>query len=243
MTTMSSTGAPVAVDAKMPADWRGLWRVLLAVVAPIPGVALAISNFVAPGALAGSAEETLAAVTDNQGAAQLSTAFTMVFLVFLVPSGVAMLMAMRRVAPRAATIVVGFITLGFCTGVTNPRVLDVALIAAREDINPVAAATIMSQLDVLPTTVIAIVPFAMTITLGRIALGVVLWRTRIAPRWMAVAMLLAGPVEWGLGAVIGNAGPALAYLLTAIGFASASWALLHMSNGEFDLPPLAEDRS
>ena len=51
-------------------------------------------------------------------------------------------------------------------------------------------------------------------------------------------MLLAGPVEWGLGAVIGNAGPALAYLLTAVGFASASWALLHTSNSEFDLPPV-----
>jgi len=241
--TITSSGAPVAVDAKKPADWRGFWRVLLAVVAPIPGVALAISNFVTPGDLAGSATETLVAVADDQGAAQAAQAFSLVFLVFLVPSGVAMLMAMRRVAPRAATIVVGFVTLGFCAGVTNPRTLDVALIAAREDINLVAATTIMSQLDVLPTTVIAIIPFALTITLGRIALGVVLWRTRIAPRWMAVAMLLAGPVEWGLGAAIGNLGPAVAYLLTAIGFASASWALLHMSNGEFDLPPLAEDRT
>ena len=80
MTITSTTGAPGVVDAKEPADWRGFWRVLLAVVAPIPGVALAISNFVTPGALAGSAEETLAAVTADQGAAQLSTAFTMVFL-------------------------------------------------------------------------------------------------------------------------------------------------------------------
>lgn len=238
MSMTSSSALRTDVDDKEPADWRGFWRILLAVVAPIPGVALAIANFMTPGDLAGSAEETLAAVADNQGAAQVAMAFSLVFLVFLVPSGVAMLMAMRRVAPRAATIIVGFVTLGFLTGVTNPGTLDVALIAAREHLNPAAATTMMSQLDLLPTTVIAIVPFALTITLGRFAMGVMLWRTRIAPRWMAVAMLLAGPVEWGLGAVIGNLGPASAYLLTAIGFASATWALLHMSNSEFDLPPV-----
>jgi len=238
LTTRSSTTRSGVPIVKSPADWRGFWRILLAVVAPVPGVALALSNAVTPGDLGASAEQTLAAVADNPGAAQAAMAFSLVFLVFLVPSGVAMLMAMRRVAPRAATIVVGFVTLGFCAGVTNPGTLDVALIAARENLDPVVAATMMEQLDLLPTTVIAIVPFALTITLGRLALGVVLWRTRIAPRWMAAAMLLAGPVEWGLLGVIGNLGPSLAYLLTAIGFASASWALLHMSNREFDLPPL-----
>lgn len=235
--TSPSTASASAVEA--PADWRRFWRILLAVVAPIPGVALALSNAVTPGDLGGSARETLAAVTANPGAARAATALSLVFLVFLVPSGVALVMALRRTAPRAATLVGGFVLLGFCAGATNPRTLDVALIAAQEKLDPTVATTIMEQLDVLPTTVVAILPFALTITLGRLALGVVLWRARIAPRWMAAALLLAGPVEWGTLGFIGNAGPALAYLLTAAGFASASYALLRMSDDEFDLAPRA----
>src|SRR5690349_17967927 len=115
MSVLSSSVAP-AVGVTSRADWRRYWRVLLAVVAPIPGIALALSNAITPGDLGGSARETLAAVAADPGAAKAASVFSIVFLVLLVPSGVAMVMALRRTMPRAATLVGGFVLLGFCSG-------------------------------------------------------------------------------------------------------------------------------
>ena len=237
---MSSTyvsGSPARTDAP-PRDLRGFWRILLAVVAPIPGVALALSNGFNPSVLGGSTRETFAAFAEHQGQASLSIWFSAIFGVLAVPSGVAMLMATRRVAPRLSTFVVGFVTFGFCAGVTAPSVeSNIALLTAQHHLDVTEAMRISDALFTSPVGNAAILPFFLTITLGRVLLGIVLWRARIAPRWMAVAMILASPVEFIVP--FGNLGPILAYGLTAIGFASASVALLRMGNDEFDLRPVA----
>jgi hypothetical protein len=55
---------------------------------------------------------------------------------------------------------------------------------------------------------------------------------------MAAALALATPVEFLVVSTAGNIGPVLAYVLTAIGFGSASLALIKMNDDEFDLPPV-----
>ncbi|MGH3125320.1 MAG: hypothetical protein ACRDND_30430 [Streptosporangiaceae bacterium] len=83
---------------------------------------------------------------------------------------------------------------------------------------------------------VSLVPALLAITAGRILLGVLLWRARIAPCWMAAALIAAVAVEFvPLGG--GNIQPAIGWALTAVGFASATVALLRTRNDEFDLPP------
>ena len=237
MSTTYVSGSPTRTDAP-PRDLRGFWRILLAVVAPVPGVALALSNGFNPSELGGSTRETFDAFAAHQVQGSLSIWFAAIFAVLAVPSGVAMMMATRRVAPRLSTFVVGFVTFGFCAGVTAPSVANlIALVTAQHHLDVATGIKIADELFTSPVGNAAILPFFLTITLGRLLLGIVLWRTRIAPRWMAVAMLLASPVEFIVP--FGNLGPTLAYGLTAIGFASASVALLRMRNDEFDLPPVA----
>ena len=239
--SISSVAEPSTRTAAPPRDYRGFWRVLLAVVAPIPGFALAASNAVTPIELGGSTRETFEDLAAHQSMGTLSMWFGLLFAVLAVPSGIAMLMATRRVVPRLATFVVGFITFGFCTGVNAPNVANhIALVTAQNDLDPEVGIVLADEIFSSAFTNATILPFLLTITIGRILLGIVLWRARIAPRWMAVAMLLASPVEFALVGPLGNVGPVIAYALTAVGFASASVARLRMSNDEFDLPPLAQ---
>ncbi len=241
MSTSYMPEAAAQTDAP-PRDLRGFWRVLLAVVAPIPGLALALSNGFNPSELGGSTRQTFEDFAAHPGQGSLSLWFGAVFAILAVPSGVAMMMATRRVAPRLSTFVVGFVTFGFCAGVTAPNVVNlIALVTAEHDLDPSVGITIADELFNSAFTNVAILPFFLTITIGRLLLGIVLWRVRIAPRWMAAAMILASPVEFILVGPFGNVGPTLAYGLTAIGFASASVALLRMSNDEFDVRPVARE--
>jgi len=57
----------------------------------------------------------------------------------------------------------------------------------------------------------------------------------VAPRWMAIALIIGGATHPFLpNHVVAGIG----LLVASIGFAGATRALLRMSNDEFDLPPV-----
>jgi hypothetical protein len=230
--------APATPRARPP-DLRRFWRVLLAVVAPLPWLALALSNAITPEELGGTTEETFASIAAHPTAAGAAQWLAAAFALLLVPSAVAMMMAHRRKLPRLTLYVGGFVTYACCSALTNPNLDLVALVAADRHLDAATTIALAKGLESSPTTIVAIVPFFLTITVGRLALGALLWRARLAPRLLAVAMLLASPVELlVVGGPFGsNAGPTLAYLLTAAGFGAASVALWRTSDDDFDLAP------
>lgn len=226
-------------SAGHPPDLRRFWRTLLAVVAPLPWLALALSNAVTPDDLGSSTAETFASITEDPSAARVALWLGLAFSLLVVPSGVAMMMAHRRTSPRLTLAIGGFTTYAFYSALVNPNLNLIGLITHEQGLDSETTIALASSLEEHPLTIIAIIPFFLTITLGRIGLGVLLWRARMAPRAMAVAMLAASPVEFLLlgGPFGSNIGPALAYVLTALGFAGASIALLRMTDDDFDLPP------
>ncbi len=222
-----------------PADLRRFWRVLLAVVAPLPWLALALSNAITPDDLGSSTADTFASIAENPSAARAALWAGLVFSLLVVPSGIAMMMAHRRTSPRLTLVVGGFVTYAFYSTLLNPNLSLIGLITHEQGFDASTTTALAEKLEAHPLAIIAIIPFFLTITIGRIGLGVLLWRARLAPRFVAVAMLAASPVEFlFVGASIGqNIGPAISYVLTAIGFAGASIALLGMTDDDFDLPP------
>ncbi|HET9900400.1 MAG TPA: hypothetical protein VFR46_04940, partial [Actinomycetes bacterium] len=70
-------------------------------------------------------------------------------------------------------------------------------------------------------------------TFGLLLLGIALWRSRVAPAWMGIALGLGGFTHPFLP---GHVLAGLGLLVAAVGFAGASWALLRTSNDDFDLP-------
>jgi hypothetical protein len=77
--------------------------------------------------------------------------------------------------------------------------------------------------------------FILAITFGLLLLGIALWRSRVAPAWMGIALAVGGfthpfmPTHTAAG---------VGLIVTAIGFAGASIALLRTPNDAFDLPPV-----
>jgi hypothetical protein len=203
----------------------------LAIAAPLPWLLLAVSNAVTPDDLGGSYAGQYDAFLDDPTAAGLAVAFSILCAVTLVPSAVAVLVATRRAAPRASAVIGGLWLLGACCGATAVSTQVITYVATQNELDRTTVIALNEALE-SSAVYLVIVPFALSIMLGRVLLGVLLWRLRIAPRWMAVALAVAVPVEWGLGAAIGNAGPALAYVLTAVGFASASVALVRGRDDE-----------
>jgi hypothetical protein len=217
--TTPTTDTTAATAAK-----GGTWRRTLAIAAPLPWLLLAASNAVTPDELGGSYGHQYDAFVEHPSAAGFAVALSILCAVTLVPAAIAMLVATRRAAPRASRYIGGLWALGACCGAAAISMQVITYVATREDLDRSTIVALNEAIEASPVYLV-IVPFAAAIMLGRVLLGVLLWRIRIAPRWMAIALVAAVPVEWVLGAAIGNAGPALAYLLTAVGFASASVAL------------------
>ena len=232
-TTTPATGTrPGAVR-----DRRTFWRLLLAFVAPMSGLALAAANAVSPSSLGGSAEDEVTSIAAHQGAAEASLWFSLLFVLTLIPGAIAVAWVCRRRRPSLTAVAGCLAIFGFLTGMANPSTNMVALIGAQKGVDHDTLVTLVDATSNSIFVSVALLPFLLAITFGRLLLGILLWRARVAPRWMAAALIAAVPVEF-LNISGGNLQPTISWALTGIGFASATVALLRMSNDEFDLPPL-----
>ena len=77
------------------------------------------------------------------------------------------------------------------------------------------------------------------VMIGLALLGVALLRSRTAPVWAGIALIIAGPTHpFAPNTTLSGLG----LILAAIGFAGASWYLLRTRVDELDLPPMRTER-
>ncbi|GIH71784.1 hypothetical protein [Sphaerimonospora thailandensis] len=216
-------------------DVRGFWRILLAVIAPLPMLAQAVYYLLSPIDGGASFAETVAAYTANQQLMNVLRLVGAVFVVGLPAATFAVAWAARRGAPRLTSFGAFISLLGSFSGI--------ALITGG---GPLAYHTVRSGLDVGamtrlsddvlendPVQLMAGLLFIVGIVIGLLLLGLALWRSRVAPAWMGIALAVGGFTH---PFVPGHVAQGVGLLLAALGFAGASLALLRMRNDEFDLP-------
>jgi hypothetical protein len=216
-------------------DVRGFWRVLLAVLAPLPLLAKGVYYLIVPFPGGAGFEETVTASAAHRDLLGPLLALDVVFVGLLVPATVAVIWVSRRGAPVLTTIGALLALLGSFAGIT---ILGGALTPARATVEYGLDVTAMAAFDQAaqnePLVLVAGLLFVVGIVFGLGLLGVALWRSHGAPAWTGIALLagaathpfVPGPVAQGVG-----------LLVAAVGFAGASYALLRMSNDEFDLQP------
>jgi hypothetical protein len=231
---MSDTTVKTKTDAAR--DVRGFWRVLLAVVAPLPMLFMGLYYLLSPVDGDAPFATTLAAVTADPGRFQLLQWLQVPFFL-LIPAMFAAAWAARRTAPRLATagglLAVGGISAGFflLPGVVGPEYLVV-----HDGLDAATMEKFADAAEKQPTMMIGGLLFILAITFGLLLLGIALWRSRVAPAWMGIALAVGGFTHPFMpGHLAAGAG----LVVAAIGFAGASIALLRSSNDAFDLPPLA----
>ena len=235
MSRTEAIAPPIPTTVKPRTDVRTFWRVLLAVVAPLPMLAKGIYYMISP--VPGDADfaTTTRAFAAVPGLAETLRTLDIVFCVLLVPAVYAVVWATRRGAPKLTTIG-GFVSLTGCLagfglmgGITTPPYLA----AVRGlDANAMRALEATTEND--PVYQWASLLFIAGIVLGLGLLGAALWRSGVAPAWFGIALLLGGATH---PFIPGSVGQGIGLLVAAVGFAGASVALLRTRNDDFDLPP------
>lgn len=229
MTTSAPPSAAVATH-----DTRRFWRVLLAVVLPIPWLAKGVQYAVQP-SFDNFADQV--AYLETHGAYSALQWLDTAFVVLVVPSVLALAWLARRGAPRLSTVAAILMGGGILAGVarvTNGDLL--AWVAAREGYDAKLIDSLGDDLEASPTAGLGGLLFIVGLVVGSIVLGFALWRSRVVPRWAAVAVGFGGASHPFLQFSHVVVGIGLAVL--AAGCAAASAAYLRMPDDELDLPPI-----
>ena len=216
-------------------DARGLWRVLLAVVVPIPWLAKGVQYIV----LEPKYEHTADQIRYDIAHSVYSYLqwLDVLFVVLVVPSILAMVLISRRGAPRlsaAATLLMGG---GFLMVLPlNLGSDQLAWVAAQNGRDPAVIGQFIEDASTDPRTSLGVLGFVIAIVIGSILVALALWKSQAIAGWAAALVGLGGSTHMfigGLGHVVHGAG----LIALAIGCVAVSRRLLTMSNDDFDLPP------
>jgi hypothetical protein len=217
-------------------DVRTYWRLLLAVIAPLPLLGMGISYVINPTDGGADVATTVAGIEAHPGRALVSMLTGLLFVMFLPPATAALAWVTRRRAPRLTTVGASLTLLGLLAGfATLPAGNNLGWIAAQEDLDLGIIQTLDDALWAQPTSGAGIILFLAAITIGLPLLGIAMWRTKAAPRWMA-ACLIAGTATHMF--TPGHVAQGIGLLVGAVGFVGVSRALLRTRNDDFELPPV-----
>lgn len=234
--TAHAAGRAAPTTAKPLKDVRGFWRILLAVIAPLPMLGMGIFYLFTPIDGGASFEDTVAAYAADQQLVATLRWFMLPFLVGLIPAIFAVAWVARRGAPRLATAGAVLTLLGALAGFPLIRGGDeLAYLTVTEGLDAATMAKLQDVMENDPVQLVASLLFIVGIVFGLLLLGIALWRSRVAPAWMGIALAAGGFTHPFMpGHVVAGFG----LLVAAVGFSGATVALLRMRNDDFDLPPL-----
>jgi hypothetical protein len=227
---------PTSSVPRPPWDARACWRVLLAVIAPLPMLAKGTQYLLNPVDGDAGFRETVAAYAAHRQLLDVLTWLDAVFVVGLIPATVAVAWVARRGAPRLTTVGAAIALPGFFAGIALLGGVETpALVAVRHGVDVNAMAKLSDALDNEPLLLVASLLFIVGVVIGLSVLGIAMWRSRAASAWMGIALAVGGFTH---PFIPGHVAQGIGLLVAAAGFAGASIALLRMRNDEFDLAPV-----
>jgi hypothetical protein len=239
-TSLRAAAVPSATSAKTAPrrrDTRTFWRLLLAILAPLPMLCMGIVYVIKPFEGDAPLPDTVAAITAHLRLYEMTMWLGLPFLVGLIPAVIAVAWVTRRRTPVLTTVGAVWALLG-CLSAFPLLVPDdlLAYLAVTERLDVATIAALDRAWWALPATGAAALLFISSIVVGLPLLGIALWRSRVAPRWMASALIIGGATHPFLP---NHLVAGIGLLVAAIGFAGATRALLRVTNDDFDLPPMS----
>jgi hypothetical protein len=234
VTTLGSAAA-TGRPTRPPRDLRPFWRTGLAVLLPLPLLGLSLTYLLFPGTSRASFASELAAVTEHPGRMVLLAWLEVPFFLGMVPACLAVAWLCRRRAPVLATIAGVLTAAGFGGGFALLPHTDLAS-ALAAGLDPAVLERVDDAGWAAPRAEVGIVLFLLGgVMAGLAMLGIALLRSRTAPWWAGLALILAGPTHPFMPNTLVSG---LGLLLGAVGFAGVSWALLRSRDDDLDLPPV-----
>lgn len=214
--------APPAVDTA----WR-IRHIAAVLIAPTGPIAIAILRGVLPYDTTDDPTTIIEKIIDNP-AAQSAVLWLTYLALLTLPLG---LLIVGRTAIRAAPVLgtvaatvawVGFISLFAGLGIDQ-----LGLDGAQAGVPTSTMVSLSGALDATPATAVPLLVFIPGHILGAILLGIALWR--VIPTWAAIALILSQPLHLVFAVFVPNhALDAVAWSLTALGFAAAALAYVRL---------------
>jgi hypothetical protein len=242
---MSSTIKQAPPDSpgrvKPEGDRRGFWRILLAVIAPLPFLAKGVYYILTPVAGDVTFKESVASFEAHRDILETLKWLDAVFVVLVIPATIAAAWVARRGAPRLTTAGAFIALTGLLFGISLlGGVMTPALVTVEHDLDFTSMAAMDDALHSEPLLGIASLLFIVGVVFGWGLLGGALKRSRAVPAWVGLAVLIGGVTH---PFIPNHIGQGIGLFVAAGGFVGVSVALLRMSNDEFDLPAAARDRT
>lgn len=213
------------------ADIRPVSRWLAAVILPIGPAAVALLRFLLPYNTADDTSTIVNRIVNNLDRSSLVIWFAYVAFLTLVPGVYFVGRLTRRSTPWLTGIALFLMVPGY---LSLPW-------TASSDVYTWAAGT--AGLDQASITKVADVShgsmnlaglvFVVGHVLGTVLLGIAMWRSGVGGRWAAVAVGISQPLH--LTAVIISSHPLdlIGWGLQAVGFAAVGWAIVRLSNDDW----------
>jgi hypothetical protein len=209
--------------------------VLFAILAPLPLLGLGASYVISQVPSDGPFQSLVDAAAAHHQSTALAGVFGLFFLIGLIPATAALAWCTRRKAPTLTAIGASISMLGFLAALPLlPNDSGLALVTADKHLDVNTIAGLDKALWAQPVNQVASILFLAGIVVGLPLLGIALWRSRIAPTWMAACLIVGGFTH---PFIPNHIAQGIGLWLASIGFIAATRALLRMSNDEFDLPP------
>jgi hypothetical protein len=215
-------------------DRRGFWRILLAIIVPMPMLAKAVYYMLTPVAGDVTFKESVTSFEAHRELLEILKWFDAVFVVTLIPATIAVAWVARRGAPRLTTVGAFIALSGFFVGIALLGGVETPpLVTVQHDLDVTSMAALDKALHHEPLLGVASLLFIVGIVFGLGLLGAALWRSRYVPAWVGIAVMVGGATH---PFIPHHVGQGIGLLVAAAGFAGVSVALLRMTNDEFDLP-------
>lgn len=232
---MPTTSAAAAATTRKPLrDVRGFWRILLAVIAPLPMLSNGIYYLLSPTEGNAPFETSVAAAIAHGDRVTLLEWIQIPFVTLLIPATFAVVWAARRGAPRLTTAGALIALTGFCAGFGNMGgTVSLANLTVKEGLDTETVSKLYTAMGENLIFQLSGLLFILGVTFGLLLLGLALWKSRAVPAWMGIALAVGGFTHPFLP---GHVAAGIGLLVAAVGFAGASYALLRTRNQDFDLP-------
>ncbi len=216
-------------------DARSFWRILLALVVPIPWLAKGAQYLVLEPEYEHTADQIKYDLAHHTY--RYLQWLDLLFVVLVIPSILAMVLVARRGAPRLASAATVLMGGGFLMVLPlNLGSDSLAWVAAQHSRDPDTIGRFIDDTGADPRAGLGGLGFLVAIVFGSILLALALWKSKAIAGLPAALIGVGGATHifiGGLGHVVHGAG----LVVLAIGCLAVSRRLLVMSDADFDLAP------
>jgi multisubunit Na+/H+ antiporter MnhB subunit len=236
MTT--TTASPQATVERR--DLRRFWRLLIAIALPIGPLGVTIMR----GFLPYWTSDDSQVITEKIAAHQdVMNALSWVMLICFPPLLLGMLVlgyVARRGAPVLATLGAGLSFVAYANSGAAGNSDYTALTMFRDGFDVATVHRVVEASYAHPISTVSGMFWVIGHIVGMILLGIALYRSRVVPRWVGVALAVSQPIHLISAIIVPSRllDVTLGWGLTTLGFLMVSIAIARTPDDAWDLPPV-----